>query len=92
MVLLRVIRYLQLRYYRVVTSYTMLKITLLWCCYMLYGIYNYVTMVLLHVIRYLKLRYYGVILYIKVRYYGDVTCYMVFKIALQWCFYMLYCS
>jgi len=61
MVLLHVIRYLKLRYYGVVTCYTVFKITLLWCCYMLYGIYNYITMVLLHAIQYLKLRYYGVV-------------------------------
>jgi hypothetical protein len=79
MVLLHVTRYLKLRYYGVVTCYTVLKTTLLWCCYVLYGIYNYVTIALLQVILCLKLRYYGV-----------VTCYTVFKITLLWCCYVLY--
>jgi hypothetical protein len=35
---LHAIQYLKLGYYGVVTCYTVFKITLLWCCYMLYGI------------------------------------------------------
>ena len=38
MVLLHAILYLILRYYGVVACYTVFKITLLWCCYMLYCI------------------------------------------------------
>jgi hypothetical protein len=70
MMFLYVIHYLKLRYCGVVTCYTVFNITLLWCCYMLYGIQNYVTMVLLHAILYIKLCHYGV-----------VTSYTVLKIT-----------